>query len=167
MKKVKAGRRIQLQSEAYTVLTLKVVQWELLRPGFYYTWLFYYYPTTCDFEPAWQDRENRKTVWNFKNDPERHIQPAIHDRVIDIIVSQIKQKLIKTFGEDYVQFLTLVCLPASTAVKNQARYEEFSKRLCEATGMENGFNHIHITKDGISKNDQEQNWQKYTTRGLF
>ena len=151
--KVKAGRRIQLQSEAYTVLTLKVVQWELLRPGFYYTWLFYYYPTTCDFEPAWQDRENRKTVWNFKNDPERHIQPAIHDRVIDIIVSQIKQKLIKTFGEDYVQFLTLVCLPASTAVKNQARYEEFSKRLCEATGMENGFNHIHITKDGISKND--------------
>lgn len=153
MKKVKAGRRIQLQSEAYTVLTLKVVQWELLRPGFYYTWLFYYYPTTCDFEPAWQDRENRKTVWNFKNDPERHIQPAIHDRVIDIIVSQIKQKLIKTFGEDYVQFLTLVCLPASTAVKNQARYEEFSKRLCEATGMENGFNHIHITKDGISKND--------------
>lgn len=151
--KSNAERHNQLESNAYAVLTLKVVQWELLRPGFHYSWLFYYYPTTCDFEPPYQDKENRRTVWHFKNAPERKILPAIHERAVDIVIPQIKQKLINTFGADYLQFLTLVCLPASTRAKTQARYEEFSEQLCSATGMENGYSHLTIIKDGLSKND--------------
>ena len=121
-------QRIRLQSTAKDVLIRKAKSWNKLFLNFHYTWLFYYYPTTCDFDPPYQDRENRRTVWNFKNDPERNIMPAIHERAIDLVIPQIKQKLTETFGEEYVQFLTLVCLPASTNVKHRARYEAFSSQ---------------------------------------
>lgn len=150
-------QRIRLQSTAKDVLIRKAKSWNKLFLNFHYTWLFYYYPTTCDFDPPYQDRENRRTVWNFKNDPERNIMPAIHERAIDLVIPQIKQKLTETFGEEYVQFLTLVCLPASTKVKHRARYEVFSSQLCAETGMENGYPHTFITKDGLSKNDPNNN----------
>lgn len=151
--KKKKENRIRLAPGAPKVLLTKVQSWEHLYGSFHYTWLFYYYPTTCDFEPPYQDCENRRIVWNFKNDPERHIMPAIHERAIDLVLPQIKQKLSDTFGEEYLQFLTLVCLPASTSAKNQARYEDFSSQLCAETGMDNGYPHTYITKDGLSKND--------------
>ena len=65
--------------------------------------------------------------------------------------------MIESFGEESLPFLTLACLPASTNTKNQARYEEFSRRLCECTGMENAYKYIVITKDGMSKNHPENN----------
>jgi predicted amidophosphoribosyltransferase len=68
------------------------------------------------------------------------------------VIPQIRQRLCETFGEEYLQFLTLVCLPASTNAKNEARYEEFASRICEETGMENGYEHTHVVKDGMSKN---------------
>ncbi len=150
-------QRIRLQSTAKDVLVRKAKSWNKLFWDFHYTWLFYYYPTTCDFDPPYQDKENRRIVWNFKNDPARNIISAIHERTIDIVIPQIKQKLTDTFGEEYVQFLTLVCLPASTKAKNAARYEEFAKRLCEETGMENAYSYIHIIQDGMSKNDPRNN----------
>jgi predicted amidophosphoribosyltransferase len=150
-------QKIRLQSTAKDVLVRKAKSWDKLFLNFHYTWLFYYYPTTCDFEPPYQDWENRRTVWNFKNDPERNIMPAIHERAIDLVIPQIKQKLTDTFGEEYVQFLTLVCLPASTNVKHRARYEVFSSQLCAETGMENGYPYTFITKDGLSKNDPNNN----------
>jgi len=146
-------QRIRLQSTAKDVLVRKAMSWNKLFLNFHYTWLFYYYPTTCDFDPPYQDKENRRIVWNFKNDPARNIISAIHERAIDLVIPQIKQKLSDTFGEEYLQFLTLVCLPASTNAKNQARYEEFSFKLCAETGMDNGYLHTFITKDGLSKND--------------
>jgi len=153
--KKKKENRIRLAPGAPKVLLSKVQSWERLYGSFHYTWLFYYYPTTCDFEPPYQDRENRRTVWNFKNDPERNIIPAIHERAIDLVIPQIKQKLNDTFGVEYLQFLTLVCLPASTKVKNIARYDEFSVRLCEETGMANGYIHTYVVKDGMSKKHPE------------
>ena len=148
-------QRTRLQSTAKDVLVRKAKSWDKLFLNFHYTWLFYYYPLTCDFAPSYQDEENRHTVWNFKNDPERNIMPAIHERAIDLVIPQIKQKLIDTFGEEYVQFLTLVCIPASTRTKNIARYKDFAKRLCDETGMENGYEHTHVVKDGMSKNHPE------------
>ena len=146
-------QRIRLQSTAKAVLVRKAKSWNSLYLNFHYTWLFYYYPTTCDFDPPYQDKENRRIVWNFKNDPARNIISAAHKKAIDLVIPQIKRKLSDTFGEEYLQFLTFVCIPASTNEKNQARYEEFSSRLCAETGMENGYFHIFITKDGLSKND--------------
>ena len=67
------------------------------------------------------------------------------------MVAEIKQKLLKSFGEKNLNYLTLVCLPASTHSKNWARYYDFSKRLCSETFMKNAFPFIHIMKDGMSK----------------
>ena len=100
-------------------------------------------------------RNDRRTIWNFKNDPGRNISSLQHEEALNNVIPQIIQRLNDTFGEEYVQFLTLVCLPASTRAKNVARYEEFAKRLCDETGMENGYEHTHVVKDGMSKNDPE------------
>ena len=152
-KKRKEEVRTRLQSTAKDVLVNNAKHWECLYGDFYYTWLFYYYPTTCDFEASESEWDDRYTVWDFKNDPEKGIDPEYHEATLDNVIPRIKQKLIDTFGEDYLQFLTLVCLPASTDAKNAARYDEFSNRLCEETGMENAYEHVHIVQDGMSKKD--------------
>lgn len=152
-RKRKKEERARLQATASQVLAKNVQDWEYLYDDFYYTWLFYYYPTTCDFDASKEEWNNRYKVWDFKNDPEKHISPQDHEDTLGEIIPQIKQKLSDTFGEEYLQFLTLVCLPASTTAKNKARYEEFSQRLCDVTGMENAYNYIHIVKDGMSKKD--------------
>lgn len=152
-KKRKEEVRTRLQSTAKDVLVNNAKHWECLYGDFYYTWLFYYYPTTCDFEASESEWDDRYTVWDFKNDPEKGIDPEDHEATLDNVIPRIKQKLIDTFGEDYLQFLTLVCLPASTNAKNVARYDDFSNRLCEVTGMENAFAHVHIIQDGMSKKD--------------
>ncbi len=152
-KKRKEEERARLQSTAKSVLVNNVKDWECLFGDFYYTWLFYYYPTTCDFEASESEWDDRYTVWDFKNDPEKGIDPEDHEATLDEVIPQIKEKLSETFGEEYLQFLTLVCLPASTNAKNAARYEEFSDRLCEETGMDNAYEHVHIVQDGMSKKD--------------
>lgn len=152
-KKKKEEQRARLKVHAPSVFSDNVKDWEYLYDDFYYTWLFYYYPTTCDFDANEEEWDNRYIVWDFKNDPEKHISPQDHEDTLEEIIPQIKQKLSDTFGEEYLQFLTLVCLPASTTAKNKARFEEFSQRLCDVTGMENAYNYIHIVKDGMSKKD--------------
>jgi predicted amidophosphoribosyltransferase len=152
-KKKREEQRARLKVHAPSVFSDNVKDWEYLYDDFYYTWLFYYYPTTCDFDANEEEWDNRYIVWDFKNDPEKHISPQDHEDTLEEIIPQIKQKLSDTFGEEYLQFLTLVCLPASTAAKNKARFEEFSQRLCDVTGMENAYNYIHIVKDGMSKKD--------------
>ena len=154
-KQKREEQRIRLQSTAKDVLVRKAKSWNKLFLSFYYTWLFYYYPTTCDFEAGPQEWNDRYTIWKFKNDPEKRISPKDHEDTLDDVIPKIIQRLNETFGEEYVQFLTLVCIPASTKAKNAARYDEFSNRLCEETGMENGYGHTHVVRDGLSKNHPE------------
>lgn len=130
-----------------------VSSWDSLTNGLKYTYLFYYYPTTCDFEATEEEWENRRTVWNFKNDPAKGVSELEHEEALDEVIPSLKKRLIDTFEEENLHFLTLVCLPASTKTKNEARYKEFSERLCQETGMENGYEHIHFLRDGLSKND--------------
>lgn len=151
-KKRKAEIKARLQITAKDVLVNNAKDWECLYGDFYYTWLFYYYPTTCDFEASDSEWNDRWRVWNFKNDPEKDIEQEEHEEALDELIPRIKQRFVETFGEEYLQFLTLVCLPASTQSKNEARYKEFASRLCGETGMENGYEHTHIVKDGMSKN---------------
>lgn len=148
-----AEERAGLQSSAKSVLINNAKDWEHLYGDFYYTWLFYYYPTNIEnFVASDKEWNDRRTVWNFKNDPDKNISPILHEVALDKVIPQIRQRLCETFGEEYLQFLTLVCLPASTNAKNEARYEEFASRICEETGMENGYEHTHVVKDGMSKN---------------
>lgn len=152
-RKRREKERAQLLKTVPYIFAEKVKCWECLYGNFYYNFLFYYYPVSLNVEANDEEWLNRRNVWDFKNDPARNILPADHENTLKEILPQIKQKLSDTFGDEYLQFLTLVCLPASTKIKNVARYEEFSNRLCAVTGMENGYLHTHIVKDGMSKND--------------
>lgn len=151
--KEKEEERVRLQASAKDMLINNAKKWEHLYDDLYYTWLFYYYPITCDFDASDSEWDDRRTVWNFKNDPDKNISSIQHEKALENVIPRIRQRLCETFGEEYLQFLTLVCLPASTNVKNVARYDDFSKWLCEETGMANAYNHVHIIKDGMSKRD--------------
>lgn len=150
-KKRKEEERARLQSSANQVLTTNAQDWEHLYGNFHYTWLLYYYPTTCEFEASESEWDDRYTVWDFKNDPEKGISEEDHEATLDVVIPQIKEKLVDTFGAEYLQFITLICLPASTKAKNKARYEEFSNRLCAETEMENGYPYVNIVKDGLPR----------------
>lgn len=141
------------EENVHRELVEAVSSWEYLSSGFRYNRLFYYYPTTCDFEATEEEWDNRYIVWNFKNDPAKCVSELEHEEALDEVIPLLKERLIDTFEEENLPFLTLVCLPASTKVKNEARYKEFSERLCQETGMENGYEHIHFLRDGLSKND--------------
>ena len=149
--------RAKLSAHAPAVFAENVKSWEHLYGNFYYNYLFYYYPTNIpNFEATQEEWWNRRNVWDFKNDPDKNILPEDHETTLKEIIPQIKHKLSETFGEDYLQFLTLACLPASTKLKNIARYEEFSNRLCTETGMINGYPYITIVKDGLPRHETGQ-----------
>lgn len=133
-----------------------VQTWHTLPGGIKYNYLFNYYPTTCDFEATEEEWAHRRLIWDFKNDPDKDIDPERHEHVLKVLIRKLLFALEKEFsGSEYMSYLTLVCLPASTKSKNEARYKDFSQRLCKVTCMENGFDHIHIIKDGLSKNSPE------------
>ena len=156
-KKRKEEERVKLLAQAPTIFIENVKTWEHLYGNFYYNYLFYYYPVNIpNFEATQEEWWNRRNVWDFKNDPDKNILPEDHETTLKEIIPQIRQKLSDTFGEEYLQFLTLACLPASTKVKNIARYEDFSNRLCAETGMINGYPYITIVKDGLPRHETGQ-----------
>lgn len=128
-----------------------VSSWDKLSDDFHLNHLYYYYPTTCEFVATEEEWQHRRLIWNFKNDTDKDIDPSEHKAAVDKVIPLIKQKLIDSFGIDYLQFITLVCIPASTSSNNYSRYYDFSGRICEETYMKNGFNHMYIMRDGISK----------------
>ena len=127
-----------------------VSSWDTMLGGLKYSYLFYYYPTTCEFEATEDEWENRWLVWDFKNTPNK-TSASDHQKALNRIIPMLKEKLISTFGEDRVKRLTLVCIPASSRAKNKARYEEFSNRICGELGMTNAYPHITVVSEKDSK----------------
>ena len=127
-----------------------VSSWDKLLFGLPYSYLFYYYPTTCDFEATEEEWENRWIVWNFKNTPGKTLAEE-HEDALNRVIPMIKNKLLETFEADSLQYLTLVCIPASSQAKTQARYEEFSERICNELGMINAYPHIKVVSEKKEK----------------
>jgi predicted amidophosphoribosyltransferase len=132
-----------------------VSSWDTIGNSFHYNYLFNYFPTTCNFVATEEEWAHRRLIWNFKNDPDKNIPLSEHTAALEEIIPLIKQKLSKTFGDKYLQFMTLVCIPASTSKKNYHRYSDFSKKLCEETYMKNAYDYIMVFQDGMSKNHPE------------
>ena len=133
-----------------------VKAWHTLPGGIKYNYLFNYYPTTCDFEATEEEWAHRRLIWTFKNDPDKEISSERHEHALKVLIRRLFFALQNDFsGSEYMSYLTFVCIPASTKAKNEARYRDFSERLCNVTCMENGFDHIHIVKDGLSKNSPD------------
>ena len=142
------------EQELIDSIPSKVERWETLSPfcKLKIKYLLDYYPTTVEFEADDDEWDDRWTVWIFKNDPGKTPEEA-HQRVLNRVVPKFAGLLKDTFGEESLKYLTLVCIPASTDEKNNARYKEFSERLCQETGIENGFSHIHLTRDRVAKRE--------------
>lgn len=124
-------------------------QWEHLSCGLPFKYLFYYFPVSCDTESK-QIWHNRNIVWDFKNDPDK-IEPEDNEEAIKFVVSGIKDTLSKEFGFDNLRFLTFVCIPASTKIKNENRYKQFSSILSEEFGCDNSLDKIEILEDKETK----------------
>ncbi len=138
------------EGKIYTNFVPKVRYWKTIRGDLYYNYLLNYYPTTCAFEANDSEWKDRWTVWNFKNTPGK-ISIQAHQNALNDVIPRVKSMLESTFGASYLQYLTLVCIPASTAEKTKARYEEFADRLCQETGMINAYTHMLVIKDSEEK----------------
>ena len=122
-----------------------VSSWDTLSEDLHYSYFFYYYPTTCDFEATEDEWDNRWTIWNFKNTPGK-TSDMDHQQTLNYVIPMVKSRLKETFGESNLKYLTLVCIPASSQSKTQLRYEEFSNRLCSDLGLINAYSHITVTE---------------------
>lgn len=111
--------------------------------------MFYYYPTTCDWEVNEHEWEIRKMIWAFKNNPAR-TTPTQHQIAMERVL-KYSEKVLKYFFGSNTSKLTFVCITASTQNINKLRYEEFSKRLCSTLYMKNGYEHITIVQDATPK----------------
>lgn len=94
----------------------KLGSWDSMRSVPYY--FFYYYVPTRYSMLSSESEYIRKEVWNFKN--------GIHQ---DLFIDHLEKKIKHTFERP--NFLTLVCIPASTRKSNKARFENFSNVLCK------------------------------------
>lgn len=139
-------KRQQLRSE----LASRVTSWHSMFNGFHYTYLLNYFPTTCDFEATEDEWEDRWTVWNFKNTPGK-TSSTDYEAALETVIPQIKSRLMSTFGETLLKNITLVCIPASSSAKTKARYEVFSHRICNETGMSNAYNFMQVTSSSAEK----------------
>lgn len=106
--------------------------WDTLNSIPYY--FFYYYVPTRYSDLSSESEDIRKELWNFKDG-------CYHDQFVDLMATKLRN----TFGN--TDFLTLVCIPASTVYSNRTRYEQFSHDLCSKLNMKNGFKHISIVKE--------------------
>ena len=134
------------------VCTLKncVSEWPALYGGLHYTYLVNYFPTSCIFEATQSEWNDRWLVWNFKNTPGK-TSASDHINALNTIIPRMKSILTSTFGIRLLKDLTFVCIPASSAIKTELRYAEFSKRICEETGMINAYDHITVVSSTTEK----------------
>lgn len=144
-KKRKEEERKKAEKLAKQKLIEAVSSWDTLSGGLHYSYFFYYYPTTCEFEATEDEWDNRWTVWNFKNTPGK-TSAVDHQQTLNHVIPMVKNRLKETFGESNLKYLTLVCIPASSQSKTQLRYEEFSNRLCSDLGLINAYSHITVTE---------------------
>jgi hypothetical protein len=145
-KQIKDNLKEEEETNSRQRLREVVSSWDTLNGVFHYSYLFYYYPTTCNFEATDEEWSNRWIIWNFKNTPGK-TSPSCHKDTLDKVIKMLEKKLLATFNEMSLKYLTFVCIPASTQKNTQARYEEFSNRICKDLGMINAYPHITVVKE--------------------
>ena len=128
-----------------------VAAWPRLESGVAYNYLVDYptYNTYGAYSLSAEEWDNREMIYNFKNKSEL-TDPISHRNAMDKAIGLLLPRLKSTFGER-LPGLTLVCIPASTAKKTKVRFEEFAAIVTGATGMANGYDHVHVAVDAESK----------------
>ena len=126
-----------------------------------YNYIINYFPTSSSIEATGSEWQDRRLIWNFKNDPNK-TKNHEHENALDNIIPRIAEKLKQDFGDISLRKLTLVCIPASSNTKNIARFKEFSERLCNMMGMANAFNRIFILNEREATHDGGEYSKNYS-----
>lgn len=99
--------------------------------------------TFFDYLPTKYEANNRewavrKLVWDFK-DGKRW------QAVAKIVARRMREQ----FGEG-VSNVTFVCIPASSAEKNEKRYRQFSYEVARLTGCQDGYKAVEIEGERLA-----------------
>ena len=112
----------------------------------YYTYAVYKDNATSSMWNTW------RTVWHFKNDPDKNVSSYEHDSALQTVTYLVENELRSTFGSK-TEYLTLVCLTASTQQKTELRFKDFAEKVCNDLNMTNGYPYIRVVEDGGAKHD--------------
>ena len=143
-------RQRQIEIESKSEILKRVSNWDTIKGILHFDYLVIYYPTTCTHKVSNIAWNNRKMIWNFKNTPGKTSKYDHLDAMTNVQYL-LTNKLESTFSTNLLKFITFVCIPASTSEKTRLRYEEFSKRVCDATGMMNAYNYMEVIHDCSEK----------------
>jgi hypothetical protein len=120
-----------------------------LKHRFFYDYYSYRDYKDCATGSMW---ETWKLVWHFKNDPDRNVSITEHETALTEVTDLVEKALRDAF-DTKTEYLTLVCITASTQRKTVCRYKEFAETLCKDLGMNNAFPHINVVVDGCAKRE--------------
>lgn len=127
------------QIKEWSSMLDRISSWNEIK-GIPYYFFWYYYPTRFG-KVSDESERARKIVWNFKDGETTDISIA------SIVVNKLKE----TFNRSMLNKFTFVCIPASSRLDNEIRYETFSSEVCTASGMKNAFSYIGIVKEKTPK----------------
>jgi hypothetical protein len=116
--------------------------------------LYYYYPTSCNWNISADEWEVRKLIWDFKaNPPQSQSESEIrrrHEDALNKLLPKLEMVINSYFGHNK-SLLTLVCIPSSQRIVTERRYKDLAEELCNATGMSNGYPYVSVASDGEAK----------------
>jgi len=116
-------------------------------------YFFDYYPYGTYKDNASASMWNTwRTVWHFKNDPDKNVTSYEHRSALQTVTNLVENALRSAFGAK-TEYLTLVCLTASTQRKTELRYKDFAEQLCKNLNMDNAYPHIQVIEGGSAKHD--------------
>lgn len=132
--------------------TMMIQNWKQLSNGLPYNWVVDYasYNAYGNFELSSEDWEKRDYIVNFKGNSELTTE-FDHQQALAKAITDITSLASNTFG-DSTKDLTLVCIPAATRANTNRRFQEFSQKVCEQTGMSNAYDLISWNEDGTESN---------------
>ena len=138
--------------ETHNKIVEAVGNWDTIFMGFHAISMLDYYPTTLKVIETSEMWNDRRMVWNFKNNPEK-VYDEENAKAVEWVVKQAEKIIVTTFGKENAQYITFVCIPASSQEMTERRYKVFSEKLCKVTGMINAFNHIKVTQAKAEKHN--------------
>ena len=135
-----------------------------LKHKYYYE----YYPYGINKDDATSSMWNTwKLVWHFKNDPDKNISSEDHEYALRVVIRKVEDTLRSTFGAS-TEYLTLVCMTASTQRKTEMRFREFAETVCKDLKMTNAYPFINVKEGGSAKHEGGDGAQEISLdRGFF
>lgn len=107
-----------------------------------------------------------RTVWHFKNDPDKNVSTYEHKNALQTVTKLVEDALRSAFGSK-TEYLTLVCLTASTQRKTELRYKDFANQVCKDLKMNNAYSHIQVIEGGSAKHDGGDGSRRVTYERYF